>query len=124
MVAVAAENSAMLDKPADESLNQSSSTLQNSMVVSKDLKDAFLRKLQKIDKQGNRKKLMPSGLKTDLIPNPSMMTGTMQPYQIKQIDQNTSSFRIDMQTYNISPSKLNEQNNLFGSVVTGGGDIQ
>lgn len=94
------------------------------MVVSKDLKDAFLRKLQKIDKQGNRKKLMPSGLKTDLIPNPSMMTGTMQPYQIKQIDQNTSSFRIDMQTYNISPSKLNEQNNLFGSVVTGGGDIQ
>lgn len=27
MVAVAAENSAMLEKPADESLNQSSSTL-------------------------------------------------------------------------------------------------
>ena len=91
------------------------------MVVSKDLKDAFLRKLQNIDKQGNRKKLMPSGFRTDLEPNPSMMMGEMQPYQIKQIDQNTSSFRIDMQTYNISPSKLNE--NLFGSVLSGGGDI-
>ena len=77
MVAVAADNSAMLDKPAEESLNHSSSTIQNSMVVSKDLKDAFLRKLQKIDKQGNRKKLMPSGFQTDFVPNPTMMMGSM-----------------------------------------------
>ena len=104
---IAANEASTIEKPTDDSLDQTTLTAgqQKPAVISKEVKDAFLKKLQLMDKQSNRGKLMPSSLQKSVRPqNLTTMIGQLRPYQIKQHGHHQRpNYRIDAQTFHVSP---------------------